>query len=65
MHIQDLREVHNIDQGSWRRPRDDGNHILKDLRWQHGDVVHAPSSLRIVHSDGVEQRKLTIHMGMV
>jgi hypothetical protein len=47
MHMEDLRsmEVHSIDQRSWRRPRNDGGYIPKDLKWQCGDVVHAPSGL--------------------
>jgi hypothetical protein len=65
--MEDLRsmEVHNINQGSWRHPRDDGGHALKDLRQQRGDDVHASGSLMIVHSDDIEQRKSMIHSRMV
>jgi hypothetical protein len=52
-------------QGSWRRHRNDGGHVLKEIRQKRGDVVHVPDGLRIVYSDGVEQRKSTIRMRLV
>jgi hypothetical protein len=67
MHMEDLRltKVHSVSHGSLQRPHNDEGHTRKDLRRQHGDDVHAPGTLMIVHSDGIEQRKMMICGRMV